>query len=319
MDHVSNEETVGKPGEMNSEVKSAVAEGKNEKKENNISYWVKKNIKLLAIACILLVAAIGYVVLNKSNNAKVGKAPPPDPENVLLATVGTRKIYRNDVRGIALEVYLGSAVTDKVIKNTLNTAVERAILDNEAVLKGITIPKQQKKALYYDLLKAKVIEGQVQSVSEQDISWWIPPIPYEQKPEFVVQRQNQVAMSNEIESRFKKGDDPYTVAQDMVKKYPMFEGTLGYNGANIQKGSKTIIPGDRTLEFDASDSAKPFFKLLYSMNSGETKKGIWNDGSGGAVIKVSKSNKGSNIDYNSWLSEMIKTSVIYNTSEINKL
>lgn len=287
-----------------------------------ISNIQKRGKLIITAVATLLVFVVAVLLLSSSRSNKnmgIGKAPPPEPENVLLATVGDRKIYRDDVKTIALEQYLSSAVTNDVIKALLDTAVERAILDSEAKKKAISIPKQTSLSVYYSLLKEKVTEGQILAITEQDINWWIPPVPYEQRPEFEVQRQNQEAMASEIEKRFRNGEDPYAVAKDTVTKYPMFGQTLGYNGANISKSSTSITSGDRILNYDSSDSAKPFFKMMYKMNSGQIQKGIWTDGSGGAVIKVKSVSRGKSIDYNTWLADKVKKEVVFNAEEIKKL
>src|SRR6185503_10484700 len=72
------------------------------KTEKKSSFWKKYN-KTVVILSVAILALILFVLLNASHQTKVGKAPPPDPENVLLATVGDKQIYRNDAKAVALE------------------------------------------------------------------------------------------------------------------------------------------------------------------------------------------------------------------------
>lgn len=237
--------------------------------------------------------------------------PPPEPENKLLATVGERKIYREDAKKVALESYLGSAVTEQVINDSLKIAVERAILSKEAVAKNIIVDAKAGTPEYYLQLKNRVVEGEVTSATGYDLSWWIPPVPYEQKPEFEEQRKQQNGMATEIQARLTAGDDPYLIAKDMIAKYPLFASTLGLNGAlvaQIKDVPATTV--SRTLLFEKANETKPFFKLFFSTSQGKVAKGIWLDGSGGAVVKIIENTKGASKDYPEWLAEKIKTEVV---------
>ncbi len=280
----------------------------------------KKSKKMFVIAGILvsiLVFAVAAFIF--FTNSKTTNLPPPEPANVLLATIGDKEVRYTDVKKIALESYLGSAVTSSVIKEMIPVAVERAILENEAQLMGLNTKIEGEPAEFYQKLKSEVTQGKVVSVTEYDISWWIPPEPYEQLPEFEEQRKVQNEMANEIQTRFRNGDDPYSIVKDTAEKYPLFQGILGLNGALVSNLKPEDAAQPRVLQAEADDQDKPFFTLLFSSQKGQVAKGIWPDGSGGAVINVIDVTKGESVDYDSWLKSKIETGVIYNTSEISKL
>jgi hypothetical protein len=277
-----------------------------------------KFIILALIVCLGVGLFVFFTSFNKKST--VGKAPPPDPENVLLATVGNKKIYRNDVKSIALEQYLNSSINDEVLKQFLNIAIERKILDNQASMRKIEIPSQKTKTEYYNLLKNKVTEGEILSIEETDVSWWIPPAPdYEQKKEFQEQRSQQQQLANEVEAGLKTNDDAFLVVKKVLEKYKSFQPILGFNGAIIAKITDVPVNNVRTIKFNSLDADKPFFKLLYSMNTGEIRKGIWPDGSGGAVIKAVNVTRGERVDYETWLAQQTKELVQYNQEGISKL
>ncbi len=282
--------------------------------------FFKNKLLILVIILIVALGAIGglwFILRGQSQNTA---KTPSEEQNVVLATIGTTKITKDYVRNIALESYVPTAITNDVIKQQLDIAIERVLLEKEALKKNIVLPKNVSKSEYYSLLKNKVTEGQILSVEEQDISWWIPPTPdYEQRPEFAEQRSVQQEMANEIERRLANDDDPLTVAKDMIVKYPVFANILGYNGQIVKQIDQSTTSASRTVQYDAIDAEKPFFNLLYSMGSNEIRSGIWENGSGGAVIKTGTVTSGAKIDYAKWLADQIKLQVKYNTEEISKL
>lgn len=287
---------------------------------NTSTGGLKKRVVLLLIGIAILVAlGIGLFFLLSQQKKKTTPTSSTN-DNVVLATVGTTKITKEYVRNIAEESYIPSAVTNKVVKEQLNVAVERVLLEKEALRKNIVLPKNLSKEEYYAMLRNKVTEGEVLSLEEQDISWWIPPAPdYEQLPEFVTQRGLQQEMANEIERRFINGEDPLFVAKDIIVKYPVFASILGYNGQQVRQMDASTVSSFRTLQYSPDDASKPFFNLLYSMGSDEVAQGIWSNGSGGAVIKTGTVTNGAQIDYKKWLADQIKEQVKYNESEISKL
>lgn len=286
----------------------------------NPKQLTKKSKKKFWIAVIIMSVLVCVITAFWFfTNHKTANLPPPDPANVILATIGDKEIRYTDVKKIALESYLGSAVTSSIIKETIPVAVERAVLENEAKLMGLNTSIEGEPAEFYQKLKSEVTQGKVISVTEYDISWWIPPEPYEQLPEFEEQRKVQNEMANEIQTRFRSGDDPYVIVKETAEKYRIFQGILGLNGALVSNLKPEDVTQPRILLSDSEDQDKPFFTLLFNAQKGQVVKGIWSDGSGGAVISVVDLTEGESIDYASWLKSKIESSVTYNTVEISKL
>lgn len=277
-------------------------------------------LALLVVALVVLIGVIGGLYYLATRQSKTVTVAPDGEKNVILATIGTTQITKEYVRNIALESYIPKAIDNKVIKEQLDVAVERVLLEKEALRKGIEIPQNLSKDAYYDFLRNKVTEGQILSVEEQDISWWIPPAPdYEQLPIFAEQRNTQQAMADEIERQFQNGADPLVVAKEMIQKYSVFENILGYNGQIVKQMDPATVSAFRVLQYSSDDASKPFFNMLYSMGSNEVRKGIWENGAGGAVVKTGVVTNGQQIDYNQWLQEQIKTQVKFNEPELSKL
>ena len=159
--------------------------------------FIEKKGKLLIglISGIVLLTVVVLVIsgLIKPNGKGSGKVPPPEPENVLLATVGDKKIYRNDVRAVALEQYVASGINSQIMKLSLDTSVERAVLDNEAEAKKIVVEKGKNKIEYYENLRNAIMLREVGTVTANTIGYWVPAFHdvYPQKPEYQQMRDLQ--------------------------------------------------------------------------------------------------------------------------------
>ncbi len=286
----------------------------------------KKNKKLLIIvAAIIVVIGLLLVVVflrRTNNNPSVsGKVPPAEPANVLLATVGGKKIYRLDVKNIALEQYLQSAIDSKVMKMFLDIAVERAILDIEAEkLKLAAKQPQEKPADYYAKVKEQVIQGTISSINATQIGWWIPPEGYPQKPLYETQRAEGAKAVEDIKAQFANNVETLTILKNTYDKYPSLQSVISINGTRYT--GETVagsLPLEREYDYDKDVNYFPKNKLMVGMSEGQIKGQVWEDGSGGVVIKVNKITRGEKIGYRQWLQDRIKALVVYNTEAVDRL
>lgn len=272
--------------------------------------------KILILMGVILLAIVGigaYFFLQKPPQEVSIQKPPPEPENVLLATVGERQIFRNDVREIALEQYLPSAITDEVIQSFLSTAVERAILDIEVVNQKLPIPESASKVEYYNSVKQEIISRNVVSAEIYSLSFWIPPPDeYPQKEEYNLQRNDLAEVMPSITQRLQSGEDAVEIAGTIYNSYPNLKELVSVNGIKYSGITDTeIVRKPRLVEGLRETSNEPFSQLLLSTPVGATVSRIWPDQSGGVVIKVLNKSTGTFVSYESWLDQKIDELVVY--------
>lgn len=271
----------------------------------------KNRNKLLIVALFLLmgIAVVIWYFVSKS------PGPTDNEKGPLLATVLEEELYKSDVEKIAKEQYLPSAIDDDVVKLFLDIAVEREILDLEAKRLGIEIPPTESKQQYYDMLKKKIIAANVESVDAYVISFWVPPpADYPQKPEYDELRQAGKTALDEAEEKLRNKENPLLVAQILYSKYPVLQPILALNGYLLKSQiSEPVFTTPRTYIYDKRNAGQEFYDTLFSLKSGELKKSIWSDGSGGVVIQVINVNSKNGLDYEQWLVGKKKELVNYNT------
>lgn len=277
--------------------------------------------KFIVLAVVLLLGVLVLVLLASIKKAPVGKAPPPDPANVLLATVGNKKIYRNDVKAIALEQYAFSALNSKVLKTSLDIAIERAILDDQATIKKIIIEKGNSKLQYYENLKDTIIAREIGTVTANMLSFWVPAFHdiYPQKPEYQQMRDLEPTVFADAIQQLQKGGNTYDIGKSILEKYPVFTPQLGVNSYILSKVTDlSLMQKPVIYQYLVNDSNKLLLDTMFAMNKGQIKILVWPDGEGAAVIQVVDKNNGEKITYDNWLKDKEKK-VIYDDKNIKTL
>lgn len=276
------------------------------------------------LASVVLLAIFGVLVIKKDNlKPKATNLPPKVemPENVLLATVGDVKIMRDDVVKLALEQNLASGITSEVLKYFLNNAIELQILRSEAAAQKIEIPKFTTEKEEFEYLKSKVTEGKIKTVEAYTIAYWIPSDGYPQEPLFDEQRKITPEVIAEAKKLLNQGEDPLSVANSIYDKYPILQSVLAFNGGLMKQANEKNIQFEstpRVYEFVEAEGIFYLQEKLFAMSDGQIEGYSWPDGSGAAIIKIAKVNRGEATNYENWIEEK-KKNVQYNQSEIDKL
>jgi hypothetical protein len=270
----------------------------------------RKKALILAILILVGIAGLAIITLRTQKETK----QVTQQQDVLLASVGDTKIYRSTVVAIAEEQYLSSAVTNDVIKQFLDTAVERAILDREVEEQELKIPAQASKIDYYNLVKENVIQEQTESADIFVISYWVPPpseYPDRQLPEFPEQRRVGALAMTEAETRLNAGEEPLAVARSLYTKYTILQATWALNGYLLKSSTDEVLESPKTYMYDPRNEGQQLQDTIFSLSEGEIRKVIWPDESGGAVFKTIKVNKAEKQNYSQWLEEKKKELVDY--------
>lgn len=282
-------------------------------------FYNKKIFFALGIFFILLVPLIFVLVMTQKSS------------DVLLATVGDKKIYKSTVEDTAREFYTPTAIDKKALKNSYDITVERALLDYEAATENITLSEKEieekAKNMYsiqspsinenyynaakYTLIKERILAKNILSKEAYVISFWIPPFTYTQKPIYAEQREEGEQALNDAEQRFNNNDEPLTIAMDIFDTYPSLQNILLLNGYKIKNTrNRVVFEKPRLFTFEKEllkelDDPE-FYDALLETEPGSVKKVIKSDASGGTVIKVTSQNLGKYISIKQLLEERKK-------------
>lgn len=276
---------------------------------------------LAGFIALILLLLVGVGMFKNVKVGKIGKAPPPDPENVLLATVGDKKIYRSDVKAIALEQYLASGISSQILKQSFGTAVERTILDKEAFDKKIVVEPGKTKVDYYQNLKDTIIARQIGSVTVNSIGFWVPALHdiYPQKPEYQQMRDLQATIFTKATNELKQGKTTYEIGKLILQEHPVYSNQLAVNSYIFSKvDDVSLMQKPVVYQYQVNESNKSYMDFLFSLNKGQIKAYSWPDGEGASLVQVVDKNVGTKVTYDVWLKDKEK-SVVYNTDNINKL
>ncbi len=276
---------------------------------------------LVGAIVLILLLLLGLNIISSRNNPQTGKAPPPEPENVLLATVGSKKIYRNDVRAVALEQYVSSGINSQIMKLSLNIAVERAILDNEAETKKIVAEKGKNKIEYYDNLKKAIMLRTVGTVTANTIGYWVPAFHdiYPQKPEYQQMRDLQNKIFSDATVSLQQGKTTYEIGKSILENYPVYKDQLSVNSYRIAKTDDiTLMQKPVVYQYLVNESNKALVDFIFSLKKGQIKTYTWPDGEGGELVQIVDQNVGPKTTYEQWLKEKEKP-VIYDQKNMSLL
>lgn len=287
------------------------------------SFIEKKGKVIVGIIIGFIVFVLILLGLNfsKSKVEKVGKTPSLEPENVLLATVGEQKIFRTDVKAVALEQYMVSGINSQIMKLSFDTAVERAVLDMEAESKKIVVEKGKNKIEYYENLKNAIRLREVGTVTANTIGYWVPAFHdvYPQKPEYQQMRDLQSKVFGEAMTSLQQGKTTYDAGKSILEKYPVYKDQLSVNSYRIAKTDDiTLMQKPVVYQYLVNDSNRALMNFIFSLNRGQIKIFTWPDGEGGEIVQVVDKSFGSKITYDQWLKEKEKT-VVFETNNISRL
>lgn len=292
---------------------------------------------------ILISAIIAFVILNivllfitglvPSENLPFAQKPSPTPiPDVLLVTVGEQKIFRSDVEKLAKQQYQQHAINNKVLQVFLNTAIERAILNQETKKFQIQVSNTEidnavnnqknknlnallKTEAKYTILKQKIIAKFVKSVDAYTIGFWIPPLHYTQIPLYAQQRTEGNRALNEIQLKLEDSEKPYDVTKYIFDKYPILQVNFALNGYIFGKVKNlNVYEKPKTYTFNSTDLKSlddpEFYNALLAMRAGEIKKVIKTDLSGGVVIQAISVKTTGFSNYKDFLDARIKELVV---------
>lgn len=276
-----------------------------------------------AVVIIIIVFTVIFLAQPSQPGQSANGSPTISPvtTNPLLATVGGYKIYKTTVHKEALEQYDPAAITGQVIRQYLDILVERKILEQEADRLGISVQESSDKDAYYTSLRNAIFTSFVQTANANVIGYSLPPpLEYEQTPEIEEQRALADEVGDKIVESLQAGQLAFNVTERIYRDYEVLEPVLSLNGY-IWKNTpdKEFLKRPREYVFDKRDIGQQFYEALFSMQSGEITKYVWEDGSGLAVIQVISINTGIPATYDEWFEGKKRELVQYNYDELGKL
>lgn len=266
----------------------------------------KKKIFIIggAILAIIIVGLIGYFAFQMFSKNNTSLSGPTADQDVLLATVGNKEIYKSQVVALAREQYEQKAITNEVLQTFFNKLVEWTILDTEAENLGITVTDDEitelagegatpsvRQATRYEILKDKIMNAQTTSVEANTIGFWIPSYDYPQEPEYETQRAEVAVALQDIMLKLKEGQTPLQVTEYASTQYPSLPklSLNGYIFAKTQDQAlmevpKTYVIGE--LDPESTSSDPDLYKALNTVKQGDVVVVMRNDGSGGSVAQI---------------------------------
>lgn len=296
--------------------------------QNNVNdnFFVRKRKMgfILGGVVILLVVLISFFVFSKKTQ-NVSQKVSPNAKDTLLVTVGDQKIYKSDVQKAAREQYVSSAIDNSVLQVFLDLLIEQKILDLEAAKLGITVSQAEidssiysktasgsakntnlSKFARYSVLKDKIMAKQVKSVSAYTIGFWIPPLSYPQKAEYVQKREDGRKALIEAEGKLKAGEKPLDTVKYMYSKYPILGEILSFNGyLMFRRTDESVFEKPAIYTFNQKDLEKlndpEFYNALQMMKEGEIRRIEKSDQSGGDLIQVVSVNGSGFSNYDDFL------------------
>ncbi len=267
----------------------------------------KKKIFIIggAILAIIIVGIIGYLVFQMfSDSSSNQSGGPTADQDVLLATVGSKEIYKSQVVALAREQYQQDAINDEILQTFFNKLVEWTILDTEAESLGITVTDEEITALAgesaapsirqstrYEILKDKIMNAQTKNVEANTIGFWIPSYDYPQEPIYDTQRSEVAIALQDIMLKLQEGQTPLQVTQYVATQYPTLPklSLNGYIFAKTQDQAlmetpKTYVLGE--LDPESTSSDPDLYAALNTVEQGDVIVVMRNDGSGGSVAQI---------------------------------
>lgn len=257
------------------------------------------------ILAVIIVGIIGYLAFQMfSNNSSSQSGGPTADQDVLLATVGSKEIYKSQVVALAREQYQQDAITDEVLKTFFNKLIEWTILDTEAQNTGITVTDEEineftgpnastslKQSARYQILQDKIMAAQTKNVEANTIGFWIPSYDYPQEPEYETQRAEAAIALQDMMQKLQEGQTPLQVAQYAATQHPTLP-KLSLNGYILAKTQDTALMQTPKiyvlgeLDPESTSSDPDLYDALKTVKAGDVIVVMRNDGSGGSVVQI---------------------------------
>lgn len=297
----------------------------------------KKSKPLIIIGLILVMLLIAAPLYFLTRSKPVQKDVSVDQEvGKLIAQVKERKIYEANVRAVAREYLEENAINAETIRQYIPVTVERAVLDQEAYDQKITINGNEiadvlksrdvtisqyelkndgyKKQLYYDILKTKMVSSNLNNVTINSLSYWVPAFGdvYPQKPEYAEMRRLWPQVMASATRDIRSGKSSYEIGKSIIGTYPVFKDQLAVNSyryittTDISRMQKPV-----QYEYSVNNSNKRFMDFIFSLKKDEIKELVLPDGEGAFLVQVVDRVEGSKVAYDAWLKQKISEYVTY--------
>lgn len=267
----------------------------------------KRNVIIISILLLLIGGFFMFASVLRHQIST--KQPAPSlSDTTLIATVSDKQFFLGDVKNVAREQYLESAVDNQVLKISLDTLIERTLLDSEAKKYKITVTDQEvQEALgnappqlinikRYELLKEKLTPKLIQSRKAFTVGFWIAPENYQgavvnKQMESLMKQQRKDALPalTEIEKQLREGKEALSVAKDVIKQYPSLERIMAVNGYYVLRTeNESILINPREYTPQQSDKqSKVLFETIFRLQPGQIALAQdLADNAGGFIIKV---------------------------------
>lgn len=304
------------------------------REEHGISgYRSPESLSKLGIPLLLIFIIIvgSYFLLTKKNT------PPPTSEtiadNTLIASVGDQKIYYAMIKNATYQPSANRPIDKTVLRKTLNTLIEHAILEKEAANANISLNQTQiqDKAVAlvpslnrnniptvflqnakYELLKEQIMQKQIRSVTAYSIGYWTPPYSWnaqftpQERTKYDSQRSDGAKALDEIQKQLLAHKDPAAITQQIITTYPSLTPIIAINGLLYSTLDKSASISARTYAVSSDERTKGFYPMLFSMSVGDVKKYLQKsevEGTGGTIFEVTSISSGKFATYEDWLAD----------------
>lgn len=286
----------------------------------------KKSLHLILgsvlVILFILVLVLAIFVLKDGNFLGDGQKS----EDQLLLTVGEKYLYLSDVKKVADEQHLSTAIDKIALENAQAILIERTILDQEAKRQNIiVIPEQIQeyaKRLFsgstlsftqitqarYELLRDKFIGSTITSVEAYSVGFWIPPPTHkanndeQRRIRMAQQREDGITALAQIETRLRNGEEPLAIGRIISATLPSLAEIVAVNGYLLSSTDDvSFFSKPQLYVFAKENENNPLFITLFALQPGQVQKVPGPEGSGGTVVKVFSVNKGENVSYEDWL------------------
>ena len=294
----------------------------------------KKKLGFAFGGVIILLFIISLFLPNQTPS----KAKPQQNNNPLVALIGDHPVYAAEVKAVASEQYLPTAINQTVLNGAFNTLAERYILDKEATKLGITVsdkeildylksegydpaqglPKSIQGSTKYAILINKISVRILESREAFSFGFYTSSYADEQQgytaeEKALIERQRAQSPQalSEIVQKLQTGEKPLTIAHEIYDKYPDLQPLFSLNGYVLQSTTDvSFLEKPKVYDDLEKNINQPFYQSIFSMSLNQIKQVNSPDGSGGYVIQLKKINSGISQSYGDWLNaqkKMIKT------------
>ena len=285
----------------------------------------KKIILSLVIVLLLVVGATISVYLSQQKQDIKQHA---SVDTSLLATVDAMPVTEQDVTTAAREQYNDKAINKDVLSGTLETLIENKLIASEAKKKGLVVSDQEiadratllggnaanqasiTTQVKAEILKEKVSQAVTKTRQVESVGFWLPPSDYgapltaSETQTIASQRAQRAVVLSEIKQRLDANAPPLSIAQEILKKYPIFTPILAVNGYVVSKTTETdVMTQPKLYTYQNAYKTNTFLSQIFEMKSGEVNTVLTDANAGGVVVKVTNSTDGQYANFDDWLTK----------------